>query len=269
MKKIFTLFAAALVGLCAFAQGEYGPCPSRLYMDLIDGSQVNKVVCALTLTNSSLNLNGWNMEIQKAPGSEALTFRKSDGSYISGAGYAPVILQRWETTMGEDEETGDEIEVPVTDEMREAKLLEMCDIQSNVKNDKLVVIYILKTNECRFFPVLDEPTTIGKFFLNMSNCPDGEYEIDFEATPAGCSFSYTGGPEPLTSWTADPKVDEENNLAGRLTLTKEGDKVTTGISTIATDNQPVDNRIFDLQGRELQSVPEHGIYIQNGKKYVK
>ena len=39
------------------------------------------------------------------------------------------------------------------------------------------------------------------------------------------------------------------------------------ISTIATDK--VDNRIFDLMGRELKSVPETGIYIQNGKKYVK
>ncbi len=39
------------------------------------------------------------------------------------------------------------------------------------------------------------------------------------------------------------------------------------ISTIATDKG--DNRIFDLMGRQLKSVPEHGIYIQNGKKYVK
>ena len=39
------------------------------------------------------------------------------------------------------------------------------------------------------------------------------------------------------------------------------------ITTITNDK--VDNRIFDLQGRELKSVPENGIYIQNGKKYVK
>ena len=43
----------------------------------------------------------------------------------------------------------------------------------------------------------------------------------------------------------------------------EPDAITTII------NDKADNRIFDLQGRELQSVPEHGIYIQNGKKYVK
>jgi len=39
------------------------------------------------------------------------------------------------------------------------------------------------------------------------------------------------------------------------------------ITTITSDK--ADNRIFDLQGRELKSVPETGIYIQNGKKYVK
>lgn len=30
-----------------------------------------------------------------------------------------------------------------------------------------------------------------------------------------------------------------------------------------------DRHIFDLQGRRLYSVPEKGIYIQNGKKYIK
>ena len=43
----------------------------------------------------------------------------------------------------------------------------------------------------------------------------------------------------------------------------EPDAITTII------NDKADNRIFDLQGRELKSVPETGIYIQNGKKYVK
>jgi hypothetical protein len=48
-----------------------------------------------------------------------------------------------------------------------------------------------------------------------------------------------------------------------MTVSKE----VTGISTILTDK--ADSHIFDLQGRQLNSVPAHGIYIQNGKKYVK
>lgn len=38
------------------------------------------------------------------------------------------------------------------------------------------------------------------------------------------------------------------------------------LSTRQLDNS---SAIYDLQGRQLQSVPQHGIYIQNGKKYVK
>ena len=261
MKKIFTLFAAALVGLCAYAQDP--ECPSQLQFALLDASAVNKVEIELQLTNASLNLNGFNMQVEKAEGSESLIFRKSNGTYFDVTGYGNVILARWETTMGEDPDTGDEIEIPVTDEMRETKVnAGMLDNMSNINpNGQLVIVEILKTNECRFYPVLDTPTGIGKFFLNMSNCEDGDYRIFTPFTAQGLSFSYTGGPEPKDSWQADAPID--------ITLNKNGNEITvTGISTIAVD-KPVDNRIFDLQGRELQSVPEHGIYIQNGKKYVK
>lgn len=41
-----------------------------------------------------------------------------------------------------------------------------------------------------------------------------------------------------------------------------------GIDT-AVANKIQNNKCYDLQGRELQAIPERGIYIQNGKKYVK
>jgi len=41
-----------------------------------------------------------------------------------------------------------------------------------------------------------------------------------------------------------------------------------GIET-AVANKVQNNKCYDLQGRELQAIPERGIYIQNGKKYVK
>ena len=41
----------------------------------------------------------------------------------------------------------------------------------------------------------------------------------------------------------------------------------SGISRVETKGNS--GKCYDLQGRELQSVPQHGIYIQNGKKYVK
>lgn len=45
------------------------------------------------------------------------------------------------------------------------------------------------------------------------------------------------------------------------------DNLSTGISSVKAVAQPSDNRIFDLQGRQI-SHPAHGIYIMNGKKYV-
>ena len=265
MKKIFTLFAAAMLGLCAFAQMPE-TCPSELSLKLLDGSQTNLVKVELMLTNSSMNLNGFNVEIEK--NNDGVAFRKSGGTNFSAAGYANVILQRWETTMGEDEETGDEIEVAVTEDMREDKLTTMCDVMSNVKDGNLVMIELLKNNECRFFPVLEQPTAIGVFYLNFTNATKAELPectLYAPTTPARYSFSYTGGVEGTRAWTPDSPIE--------YTLVKNEDgtvseKVETAINSVISD-KAVDNRIFDLQGRELQSVPEHGIYIQNGKKYVK
>jgi hypothetical protein len=269
MKKIFTLFAAAMLGVCAFAQMPES-CPSELNMKLLNGDQLNLVKVELQVTNSSLNLNGFNVELDK--GESTAVFRKSNSVAFSAAGYANVILQRWETTMGEDEETGDEIEIPVTDEIRENQLLTMCDVQSNIKpNGNLVIIELLKTNECRFFPVLEEPTSIGVFYMNCTTlaAKDGEdvpsVTLTAPAIPSRYSFSYTGGVEGTRAWTPEEPLSYTLYLVdGKMT----DEKPTTAISTISTDKN-VDNRIFDLQGRELQSVPEHGIYIQNGKKYVK
>ena len=43
----------------------------------------------------------------------------------------------------------------------------------------------------------------------------------------------------------------------------------TGISAMHNDNWNMDgNRLFDLQGRRLSTVPQKGFYILNGKKYV-
>ena len=43
----------------------------------------------------------------------------------------------------------------------------------------------------------------------------------------------------------------------------------SGIESSLTHHLSTRTTIYDLQGRELQGVPQHGIYIMNGKKYVK
>ena len=253
MKKIFTLFAVALVGLCAYAQDDQ-PCPSKLdFVPVAEEQDANNVELELQLVyNNSDNLNGFNMEVTKTDGEWVNLGNVLIPSYFNATDYAANILG----VLGVDQATAAQA------------LSSLCDVKNNVKdNGNLVIIEILTTNTCRFFPRVnegeDEPLAIGKFAIDLSGCEDGEYTIQADADPTKLSFSYTGGPEGTRAWTTDEPVI--------ATLNKSGDKVTKvvdAISTISTD-KPVDNRIFDLQGRELSRVPESGIYIQNGKKYVK
>lgn len=49
-------------------------------------------------------------------------------------------------------------------------------------------------------------------------------------------------------------------------------KYATGIEdihVISDEGESGKQGIFDLQGRQLNAEPTHGIYIKNGKKYVK
>ena len=254
MKKIFTLFAAAFVGLCAFAQD---PCPTKMEMQLLDGSDPANVFFEFVITeNNSLNLNGFNLEVTKPH--DAVWKRAQGANYVTAKGYAPYILERINLD-------GATYPADFTDDELEDMLGDFLDNKSNAKTvgeeTNLVFIQILSTNDCRFYP--NHAGTVGKGKVDMSALGDGEYVFRAENTPETASMSYTGGPEGTRAWTIDEPIV--------MKLNKNGDAVTQvvdAISTIAID-QPVDNRIFDLQGRQLQSVPEHGIYIQNGKKYVK
>ena len=347
MKKLFTLFAAALLGFCAYAQDTTEPCPTVPEFYLLNGDDAANVEIEFGFKqNNSANLNGFNFAIQKPEGAN---WKRVQGmNYFTGKGYAPYILGCLAENMGES----------FTDEELEEYLSDMCDVKSNVRvnpddatdpSQVLVIIEILSTNECRFYP--EGPGKVGKFKIDMSALEDGEYDLHCNATPQGGSFSFTGGPEGSRAWTIDeelaitlvktgnvvtvkgetpvvePKtitgivtdsndaalegvtvtLDEatakeaittttDANGAYSLTYTPEEGKeynvtfakdtyvtqtypadevpetvvlqsVDTGISTIGVDGN--NGRIYDLQGRELKSVPEHGIYIQNGKKHVK
>ncbi len=216
MKKFIIFFAVVVIGFCAFAEvnAEYGPCPSRMKFALLNADDPSQVEVELQLVNSSLNLNGFNMAVEKAEGSESIQWKKVNRKNFSADGYGHIILACLEDA---------------TDEERDEILLDFCDVLSNVNNnDKLVILEILKTNDCRFFPVLDTPTGIGKFYLNMSECANGIYKLRAQDTPSGCAFSYTGGPEPLTAWTADEPVF--------IKLKKEGDKIFALLGDVNDDD---------------------------------
>ena len=179
-----------------------------------------------------------------------------DYDLVGFSGYGHTILARWDVT---------------NPYLRETKLFNMCDCKCATKPVyaadgtemyELVIIEILDTDDCRFFPVLEEPAPIARFTVDMSNCPDGDYRFYVPAEARYCSFSYSGGVEGTPP---DAPVVLELTKAGDVVETRP---VSTAISEIAAE-QTVDNRIFDLMGHQLKSIPEHGIYIQNGKKYTR
>ena len=217
--------------LTVTSQGGSGSCPSTLMLSALESDQpANNVGVELMLINSSLNLNGFNIQIKKDTGSENIQWKQVSRKYFSANGYGQVILARLEDA---------------TDDEREELLNEFCDIMSNVKNDELVIVELLKTNDCRFFPVLDTPTGIGKFYLDMATCANGVYRIYAPATATGCSFSYTGGPEGTLSWTTDEPVE--------IQLSKYGNTVSApviGISVVGVDKNVTSIKYYNQQGIE-------------------
>ena len=255
MKKIFTLFAVALVSLCALADE---PCPSQLmFTPAAQEQDANKVTILLDLLNSSENLNGFNMEIDKRNMDDSFceglqwVMDEDDEDWVGFSGYGRNIIGMASGSHN--------------DNWYESNMFKKCDLKCNVKptNNRLVIIEILSTLDPRFFPVFEEPATVARFTVDLSGLEDGQYQLVADATPETCSFTYTGGPEGTRAWTTDEPVV--------IVLEKNGDKVTkvnTAIEGITTD-KAVDNNYYDLMGRKLDgnNLPA-GIYIHNGKKYI-
>ena len=253
MKKIITLFAVALVALAAIA----GDCPTQSMLYLLNGDDAANVEIELGFSkNTSTTLNGFYFGITKPEG--AIWKQAYGNDFFTGQGYASYILGCLEGGYSEEE--------------LEGFLNRRCDIFGDLRNDQLFLIEILNTTTCRYFPAY--PGKVGKFTVDMSALEDGEYEFFADNNQEACNLFYTPDDSNGNQWVwilSQPMV---------ITLLKEGNTVTekssvpatfapeySGISTVAADK--ADSRIFDLQGRELKSIPEHGVYIQNGKKYVK
>ena len=253
MKKIFTLIAAALAVLGVSAQD----CPTESMLYLLNGDDAANVEVEIGLSKqTSPILVGFHFEITKPEGAEWKAVN-GDG-YFTAQGYAPYILGCLAENTGND----------YTDEQLEGYLSRSCDYLSFLRNGNLAFFQILKLSVCRFYPAY--PGKVGKFAIDMSALEDGEYELFADNTPDGGVMHYSGGEQ--ANWLIDEPMVLTLMKQGNTVIEKSSIRATfapplTGISTITTDK--ADSRIFDLQGRELKNVPEHGIYIQNGKKHVK
>lgn len=255
MKKIITLIAAALAGLAVSAQD----CPTESMLYLLNGDDAANVEIELGLSKqNSATLIGFNFEITKPDGAEWKTVDGED--YFTAHGYAPYIMGCFNENSGFN----------LTDEQLEQYLYQCCDVLNSLKNDKLRIIETLYSIYCRFYPAY--PGKVGKFAIDMSALEDGEYELFADNTPEGGTMIYKQGPNGQDVWQINEPMVLTLMKQGNTVIEKSSIRATfvsqlSGISTIMTDK--ADNRIFDLQGRELKSVPEHGVYIQNGKKHVK
>ena len=68
---------------------------------------------------------------------------------------------------------------------------------------------------------------------------------------------FGGGNEPLSS------------DAHAMPIYVIGEGYATGIENVNAAEEHIQQGIYDLQGRKLNQEPESGIYIKDGKKYVK
>ena len=257
MKKIFTFIAAALLSLAVSAQD----CPTKTMMNLLNGDDAANVEIEVGISEqSSAYMVGFNFEITKPEGA---TWKAAyDQNYFTAQGYAPYILGCLAENMGQD----------FTDDELEGYLSRGCDVVNFLHNGNLYVFETLKFSSCRFFPAY--PGNVGKFALDMSALEDGEYELRAENTVDGGNIWYHPVLEANQYWRIDKPMVLTLMKQGETVIQKSSIQATyvqalTAISTVTGDSENADSRIFDLQGRELKSVPEHGIYIQNGKKHVK
>ena len=100
----------------------------------------------------------------------------------------------------------------------------------------------------------------------ISDVPEGHYRL-YLASKAVNENNY----QPVRCPGGVQYYDIDISAAG-ITMSEAkilGPSTPTGITTV-TDKARVDDAIYTLQGQKVQDLPSrHGIYIQNGKKYVK
>ena len=253
MKKIIIL-SALMLSFCAIKAQECCPSHIELRQAHVTG-RANHFRIKLLLYNSSQNLNGFGITINKPSLANWVIVDESQQKCFSAKGYGKYILARWEGK---------------SDEEREAELSEHCDIISGVNNSGLVVGEFLTTDECRFFPVSDLYASnddwylipVGEFAIDMSNCEDDEYEIVSYAE-SGCSFSYFGGPEGSRAWLYEDII--------QLILYKQGDLVSVhpwfplddfdGVEELEKNKSVESVRYYNLAGVE-SAEPQQGVNIK-------
>jgi len=226
MKKIFTLFAAALVGVCAFAQ------TTKLVYVAEEGTDPAMAKILVNVENSRDNLNTIQQGIVPQ---EGVTFVKSGTgmkkAYFFGNG--AYILAMYPD---------------VTDDDRNTYLTDFADVMSNVNNGNLIIVTGLKTQDCYVYPAYDG--NLGYFTVDVSAMPDGDIQIG----------TLSADPNLSTYGTADAQSNAVEETP--IMIHKDGNNISpvTGISVVDAVKNVTSVKYYNLQGIE-SATPFDGVNI--------
>ena len=110
-----------------------------------------------------------------------------------------------------------------------------------------------------------------KAFVSQS-CAGSNFDAQRDMMAANASYGLLSVDIEVTGGMLTVGIQEPSSntwlVWDNFTLTYKGTSA-TGISEKAEDRQPAKGTLYDLQGRRIYSVPQKGIYIMNGKKYVR
>lgn len=236
MKKFFTLFAAAVVGLSAFAQ-DAAP---KVIFEPVETEDASKTTVTIKVENSRDDLNAISLGMLPAENAQFIKIMNEDedefywwpnGLYVLGN--YPGKSDTWKTN----------------------KVRSNADIKESVKNGgELVIIALLSDENCRTFPA--ENGTLGTFTMDLSALPDGEkvkaFELDKDK--GNTNFALLNGSSIYPEDTAEGYPE--------VFVKKEGNKISpvTAINVVDAVKNVTSVKYYNIAGVE-SATPFQGVNI--------
>lgn len=124
------------------------------------------------------------------------------------------------------------------------------------------------------FTVADEAITIRNGYPSygyagsyLYYCYGDDYYTWFDTSDGYTSFPSTNSEKAGTLSIYHYDYDSKGNSTATGTMTFTWSS--TGLSSVKADEAAKNAPVYDLMGRKVSAAKAHGVYIQNGKKFVK
>ena len=227
MKKIFTLFAAAVIGLTGFAQ-------ITLVPEATEDASLTKI--HIMVQNDRDDLQGVQLGIFLENGAQFATIYDEDmeENYCFIPNYTYYLAR---STKSDNWKKNN------------ARIVADVNDQDNPHGYRIISVVLNGKNETPIqFPA--EDGELGYFHMNLSACPDGnEVEVGYMSeNPDHSTLALTSG--------QGAPVERAN-----IVVKKEGNKISpTGINVVETIKNVVNVKYYNLQGIE-SATPFDGVNI--------